>query len=364
MISGIQFYENGMPNIMQNGGNYANVKKIQPQSSSIWVENVGKIILMWNPGDMNKAGSLVLLCAFLAGCGTPGWSTRELPAVPPTDKSLIATPTVLPTELPSPTETLLPSTTPDMRPSPEDWQKWPVVPTVGPEMKVLFQQGLAFGNNPAVFSKIGDGEISTIWFLTQYDLAPGNYYLGSHTELLPVIEHFSGSFGRVGPAAGRGYNTTIILGLVPAGMKECNAGESHLDCELRVHHPSFAIVSLGTNQVWEPEIFEPGLRQIIVRLLQADVVPILSTKADNKEGNFRINTIIARLAYEYDLPLWNFWRAVQPLPAHGLQPDNEHLTYAFCDFSNPFNFQFAWPWRNLTALQVLDSVYHGVASQP
>jgi hypothetical protein len=319
---------------------------------------------------MNKAGSAVIVCVFLAACGAPGWSTQAILAETTTARSLITATTVhprglsLPTELPTPTETMLPSPTSDMRISPEDWQNWPVVPTVSPEMKDLFQHGLALGNNPAAFSKIGDGEISTIWFLTQYDMNPSNYYLGTHTELLPVIEHFSGSFGQVGPAAGRGYNTTIILGPVTAGTKDCNAGETRLDCELRVYHPSFAIISLGTNQVWEPEIFEPGLRQIIERLLKADVIPILSTKADNKEGNFRINTIIARLAYEYNLPLWNFWRAVQDLPAHGLQLDNEHLTYAFSDFSKPFNFQFAWPWRNLTALQVLDSVYRGVNGQP
>jgi hypothetical protein len=261
-------------------------------------------------------------------------------------------------------ENLVPNSSPDTRLSPDDWQNWPVVPTVSPEMKVLFQHGLAKGNNPAAFSKIGDGEISTVWFLTQYDMDSINYRLGSHTELEPVIKHFSGSFGRVGPAAGRGYNTTIILGPVLAGTKDCNPGEAHLDCELRVYHPSFAIISLGTNQIWEPEVFEPGLRQIVEGLLQAEVVPILSTKADNKEGNYRINTIIARLAYEYNLPLWNFWRVVQPLPSHGLQADNEHLTYAYSDFSNPINFQFAWPWRNLTALQVLDSVYQGVTSQP
>jgi hypothetical protein len=153
------------------------------------------------------------------------------------------------------------------------------------------------------------------------------------------------------------------LAPVPPGTKDCNPGETALDCELRVNHPSFAIVSLGTYQVWRPEVFEPGLRQIIERLLQAEVVPILSTKADNLEGNQRINTIIARLAYEYNLPLWNFWRAVQPLPGNGLQADHEHLTYSFSDFSNPFNFQSAWPWRNLTALQVLDSVYRGVTGQ-
>jgi hypothetical protein len=270
------------------------------------------------------------------------------------------------TDLPVSTETPIPSPspTPDLRISPEDWKDWPVMPTVSPEMITLFQQGLETGNNPAAFSKVGDGEISTVWFLTQYDMDPSNFRLGSHTELLSVIKQFSGSFGRVGQAAGRGYNTTIILGPVLAGTKECNLNEAHIDCELRVYHPSFALLSLGTNQVWQPEVYESGMRQIIERILQAKVVPILSTKADNLEGNYQINRIIARLAYEYNLPLWNFWRAVQPLPANGLQADHEHLTYAYSDFSNPTNFQYAWPWRNLTALQVLDSVYRGVTSQP
>ena len=312
---------------------------------------------------MNKAITVILMCAFLAACGAPGEDVKApAPATPPT--RMIDTPTATPTSLPSPTETLVPSPTHDMRLSPEDWQNWPVVPIASPEMKAIFQHGLALGNNPAAFSKIGDGEISAVWFLTQYDMDPSNYHLGAHTELQSVIEHFSGSYGRVGTAAGRGYNTTIILGPVLAGIKGCNPGESHLDCELRVNHPSFAILSLGTNQVWQPDVFEPGLRQIIERLLQAEVVPILSTKADNLEGNYRINTIIARLAYEYNLPLWNFWRAVQPLPANGLQPDHEHLTYDYSDFSNPVSFQYAWPWRNLTALQALDSVYRGVTSQP
>jgi hypothetical protein len=320
---------------------------------------------------MNNAWVLVLLCAFLVACGASAWGAQvPLAGTPTTSVNTVETaaPTESPasTEPPTQTETLSPSetSTPDTRLSPEDWKNWPVVPSVSLEMKVLYQHGLALGNNPAVFSKIGDGEISTVWFLTQYDMGPGNYHLGTHTELQSVIEHFSGSFGRVGPATGRGYDTTIILGPVSAGTKGCNQGEAHLDCELRVYHPSIAIISLGTNQVWQPEVFEPGLRQIIERLLKAEVIPILSTKADNLEGNYRINTIIARLAYTYNLPLWNFWRVVQPLPAHGLQADREHLTYSFSDFSNPINFLYAWPWRNLTALQVLDSVYRGVTSQP
>jgi hypothetical protein len=244
--------------------------------------------------------------------------------------------------------------------SPEQWQEWSIIPTVRPEMKAVFTRGIAMGNNPAVFIKIGDGEISTVWFLSQYDLAPSNYHLGSHTDLLPVIKTFSGSFGRVGLAAGRGFNTSIILGLAPAGTPGCEPGVSRLACEISTTRPAFALVSLGTNQVWQPGIFESEYRQIVNDLLEAGIVPILATKADNLEGDHRINQIITRIAYDNNLPLWNFWLAVQPLPEHGLQADQEHLTYAYSDFSNPNNFQYAWPWRNLTALQALNAVYRAV----
>jgi len=47
MISGIQFFENGVPNIIQNKGNYAKVKPVPPKPSSLWGENVGKIYSTW-----------------------------------------------------------------------------------------------------------------------------------------------------------------------------------------------------------------------------------------------------------------------------------------------------------------------------
>jgi hypothetical protein len=131
-----------------------------------------------------------------------------------------------------------------------------------------------------------------------------------------------------------------------------------------VHRPAFAILSLGTNQIWEPEEFENGLRQILDMLLSQNVVPILSTKGDNLEGDHRINHIIACLAQEYDVPLWNFWLAIQPLPNHGLQPDLEHLTYGMTDFDDERAMQSAWTIRNLTALQALDAVWRGITTQP
>jgi hypothetical protein len=59
--------------------------------------------------------------------------------------------------------------------------------------------------------------------------------------------------------------------------------------------------------------------------------------------------------------LWNFWLAVQPLPDHGLWKDGFHLTVGNNDFSDPLAMRYAWPIRNLTALQALDAVWHAVS---
>jgi hypothetical protein len=298
--------------------------------------------------------------SFLAACV----GDSPIPA-PPGTLSLPTLTVLLPTPTPSPTPTRAASLTPDPRLPPERWQEWPVVPErVSPRTLEIYRRGLELGNNPQAFSKIGDGGASTVWFLTHYDLGPAYYNLGAYSDLQQVIEYFAGSFGRTSLAAGRGYNTTIILDPEYADAQQCDAGESPLDCELRRQRPAFAFFSLGTNQVWYPEIFETELRIIVERLLERGVVPILSTKADNREGDHRINQIITSLAYEYDLPLWNFWLAVQPLPNHGLQADLEHLTWAGPYFDDPARMQSAWPWRNLTALQTLDAVYRGVTEQP
>lgn len=246
----------------------------------------------------------------------------------------------------------------------EEWQSFSVVPTVSENVRAIYQRGQATGNNPHSFSKVGDGEISTAWFFTMFDLGESYYDLGPYEDLAPAVEHFEGSFERMGMAAKRGFNTERILDPALSDPNLCEPGESPLDCELRSHQPSFAILSLGTNQAWQPEEFERGMRQILDRLLSKNIVPILSTKGDNLEGDQRINRTIACLAQEYDVPLWNFWAAIQPLPNHGLQADLEHLTYGITDFDDEHALQTAWTVRNLTALRALNSVWREVTSQP
>jgi hypothetical protein len=282
-----------------------------------------------------------------------------------------ATPTPL-EPAPSPINTSRPAATQAIPPNPttppvtscKDWQSWPVIPTVNETTREVYQRGQTSGNDPRAFSKIGDGEISAEWFFTAFDRGEDYYDLGSYQNLIPAIEHFAGSFERIGMAARRGFNTGRILDPSESDSNPCEASESPLTCELRLHRPAFAILSLGTNQVWKPEEFEIGMRQILDILLSQNVVPILSTKGDNLEGDHRINRTMACLSQEYAVPLWNFWSAIQPLPNHGLQPDLEHLTYGITDFNDEHAMQTAWTVRNLTALQALNAVWKGVTIHP
>ena len=95
----------------------------------------------------------------------------------------------------------------------------------------------------------------------------------------------------------------------------CKPGETPLTCEYRLHNPSFIFITLET---WaDPdsiERYETYLRQIVEYVIQRGTVPILITKADVSEvveSIHIINPAIAKIAYEYDIPLVNFWRAAQ-----------------------------------------------------
>ena len=297
-----------------------------------------------------------LLAFMIAACITQPTQTAFEPSPLPVD--------TVDTSEPAPTQIITEVPTVVYPISCEHWQSFPVLPVVSQTAREIYERGQTSGNDHRAFSKIGDGEISAEWFFTAFDLDEGYYDLGPYQNLHPVIEHFDGSFGRMGIAARRGFNTHLILDNFASHSDHCESGESPLNCELRLHQPAFAILSLGTNQVWQPQEFHMGMMQILDILLSKNVVPILSTKGDNLEGDHSINRTIACLAQDYDLPLWNFWAAIQPLPNHGLQPDLEHLTYGINDFDDPHAMQSAWALRNLTALQALNTVWRGVALQP
>jgi hypothetical protein len=295
----------------------------------------------------------------------PSNATETL-RTPPTrtrTRTASATPTV-PSLTPTATATitLTPTKTPTPSLKPDAWQSMPIVPVPSETARRIYYAGLGLKNDPHAFSILGDCLSLPGNLFGEMGNGPNHYKLGPYTALEPAVEWFSDSFGRYGITRVNGFNTAAVLSPLMANPMECQTDESPMACEYRVHHPSFAIIALGTDDnTSSPEAYEERMRKIIEYTIDQGIVPILATKADNREGNHAFNRIVASLSYEYGLPMWNFWAAVQPLPLHGLIDNRGHLTWADPDdLSSEFGMTRAVPVHTLTALQTLDSVWRGV----
>jgi hypothetical protein len=306
-----------------------------------------------------------LTTSLLAACSTGGQAATQasvttdepLPtssAVDSPSQAVIASPTN-----PSSTATPKPPLEKDA------FMRMPVIPAgVSDAMREVYLRGLANGNDPTHFAIIGDCQNVSSYFLSAFD-NPGDYSLGDeYAYLQPTIEYYQGSFSRISLAVKGGFNAAAVISPLRADPEACNANESPLDCELRTWKPSIVFVSMETWWSQKPaEEYDKYMRKVLDRILEFGAVPIIATKADNLEGDHAINNAIAQLAYEYDIPLWNFWAAVQPLPDQGLSDDRFHLTFARNFFDDPKRMENAWPWRNLTALQSLDAVHNALAEK-
>jgi hypothetical protein len=297
-----------------------------------------------------------------AGIRTEAWILAaygsvagDLSAVP------VVTPALNPA-LPPPGATPAPGQPPAPA-APPAFEPWnPVIPTVSQTARDIYQRGQARGNNPRAFSKIGDCQSVPPYFLAPFDYGVPAYDLGPYASLQEAIDYFRGSFARNSVASNAGFNVATVFVPLWSDPKRCLRNESPLACELRLQRPSFAVISMETWWGGDPSGYESFMRRILETTIANGTVPILGTKADNIEGNGSLNATLVKLAAEYDIPLWNYWAAVQPLPNHGLHPDGFHLTWERPYFNDPAVMQQAWPWRNLTALQALDSVWRGVTA--
>ena len=295
---------------------------------------------------------------------TPASVVQGPPIISSTQATATSPDLMTPTE--SPQDVTL--ATPRATLSPDQWKSLPVVPTISPAMIEVYKRGLQMGNDPTHFSKIGDCQNVSTYFLSTFD-DPSSYKLGEqYSSLQPTIDHFQGSWARQSLAVKPGFNVAAVLSPLRADPNQCQKGESPLACEMRVWKPSIVVVSMETWWGEQPaEVYASYMRKIVEYILSKGAIPILATKADNREGDGSINAAIAEVAAEYDVPLWNFWAAVQPLPDHGISkqdPDRFHLTFARNYFDDPLRMEQAWPWRNLTALQSIDSVYRSSAREP
>lgn len=276
--------------------------------------------------------------------------TTELEALP----ELTATPTLIPVE---PTNTPHPewTATPDTRLLPYQWRYWPVIPEISSFARELYLTGIAMENDPSTFSKIGDCQSEPAVFFGIYD-DPNLVFTGSNINFQTTLDQFSGSFSRDSVAVVNGMTVASVFSPLWAQNSNCEGNESPLACEIRLHNPSIAIISLGTN--WPAGAladFEINLRRIVEFNISEGVLPVLATKADFADEDNLINLAMATVAYEYDIPLWNFWLTVQHLPNHGIDPEQKGGSiYLIPD---------AWDIKSYTGLQILDQIWSTLGGQ-
>lgn len=238
--------------------------------------------------------------------------------------------------------------TPDNRPPAALWQQWPVVPQISDTAADIYWYGVQeLGTNPHYISRIGDCHSEPGVFMGIYDT---NYYSLADEDkyLVSAIDFFKGSFDTVSYSVHAGLSVSSALTNIWADPNVCESGESALDCEIRIHNPSIMFVNLGSN--WIPgvnmDVYYEYLSEIVRTLLDHGILPILSSKADNVEGDNSINQTTAQVARDFDIPFYNFWAISQYLPNQGLDPnrDDVHLSVE------------AWNWRNYYALRTLYEV--------
>ena len=317
---------------------------------------------------------LVVVCVFMTACVAKALPIRPEPTIPndqlprniavePTSRQL---PPATPTHKPKPISPITPVARPISTATavpgvptldPLDWKTWPIIPeAVDPTLRKVYERGLELGNDPHAFSIFGDCQQRPGEFFGRFETDP-ELVESLPPELRETVDYFDGSFNRESPTAQDGTTPgSLLWNQWHRGEYGCSFAETPVECELRIHRPSFVIIQIGTH--FESRNTE-YLREVITQLMDAGVVPILATKADNREKDERVNRDMAMLATEYDLPLWNFWAAVSDLPGRGLYTRDDR------PLQGPIYLtEDAGVIHRMTGLEALNAVWRVVANPP
>jgi hypothetical protein len=318
--------------------------------------------------------SVFAICALLASCkgeatsvpisvsGPVNPPTQTLPALAAAPAVRVgSTATPKPRKYspitPQPTRTTTPTSLPTTTEADANaWKTLPVIPeAIDASLRKVYERGLELGNDPHAFSIFGDCQARPADFFGVFE-TDATVFENLPLELHEVVDYFGGSFNRESPTAQDGTTPGALLWTQwHRGEYGCTFAETPVQCELRIHRPSFVIIQVGTH--FESRNAE-YLRKIILQLLDAGVVPILATKADNREKDERINRDITLLASEYDLPLWNFWAAVSDLPNRGLYTRDDRPLQGDIYLTEEAGIR-----HRLTGLAALNAVWRAVTGE-
>ena len=251
-----------------------------------------------------------------------------------------------------------------------------IISGVSSHARQILLDGLAKGNLPHAFTKVGDSITAAPHFLVP--IGQGNYSLGEYGYLASAISFFSGPNGRgfnpfsaSSMAAHNGWSTESVLNPANADPNICRPGETPLVCEYRLTRPAVALIMFGTNDSggMPSATFQANLQSIVQTTIDMGIIPVLSTippKHYNPATDgrvFEFNQIIVATARAYDIPLVDYYQAMVGLPNEGLSGDGVHPSPAFDGLNAVFDaqhLQYGYPMRNFVTLQMLYTLWQQV----
>jgi|GEM_PF-1812506 len=264
----------------------------------------------------------------------------------------------------------------------------PILPVIDramrTELRNVYLNGIAMGNQPSVFAKVGDSITHSRYFLL--DIGCSVEMLASYQQLAPTIDFFrntafpdafttawcgkANSFSRDSITAANGWTAAEPLTRFPNPISVCPTPDNNpLRCEIRLIQPSIALIMLGTNDLEEndPKKFRRNLSKVVQETIIAGVVPVLSTippRLDDPVMGRRVgpyNQIIQQVADTLQVPLWNYWAVLtgpgmihQGMDSRGIHPSVYNGIDSTVFASEALRYGFNQ--RNLTALEVLKKV--------
>lgn len=287
---------------------------------------------------------LPLLACLTAACGV-------IPPAPDPVGPVSASPAA--TAAATATATALPTS---IELDPDEWMAWPEIPAVTERVREIYALGQSMGNDPRAFSIFGDCQSEPDVFLGPYVTDPAQLE-SLPLELRQTAEYFKDSLNRASPTSKNGTTSgALIWNAWHQNKHGCRPDESPVNCELRLHKPSFVLIMVGTHSEYQRD--KVYMHNVLDTLLANGVVPILSTKADNREGDHHINLEMAQLAAEYNIPLWNFWPVTRDLPNRGLYTKESDRR-----LGEIYLTEEALALHRLSAIKVLDAVRRAVAGE-
>jgi hypothetical protein len=205
----------------------------------------------------------------------------------------------------------------------------PWIPVLTPYIRSLYESAPQFGRGLNLFAAVGDCNSESPVYLQR--VREGRFNFTGREDLRATADFFAASFQRDGLATYGSFNTGAVLHPDWGNPGWCRPGEGAFVCELRVSQASIVFIALGTGDQYTWRDAEKNYRTMIEYATNNGVLPVLVTKADEVEsvqGDAEpgyLNSVMRRLAQEYQIPLLDFWLATRSLPNYGLKPDGFHL---------------------------------------